>query len=228
MICKYCGRICKNKNSLVQHEIRCKLHENRIICGNPKNPGNKGHKGGNKYTKAKQLGLDPPKMSNETKNKISCVIHLVNNKYWSNKDNHIKRSKIMKDVVRRCPNSYSSSNVNGRIKKVLYNDILLDSSWEYLVAKTLDNFKIKWIRPNNGFNYYWNNSVHLYYPDFYLPNYNLYIEVKGYERERDKEKYKVIDNLIVLKLKEINMIKSNEQILLEILAQGPGSSKPSK
>ena len=34
-ICKYCGKVCKNKNSLVQHEIRCKENPNRIVnCGN--------------------------------------------------------------------------------------------------------------------------------------------------------------------------------------------------
>lgn len=37
-ICKYCGRICKNKNSLIQHEIRCKENPNHIICY-----GNKGN-----------------------------------------------------------------------------------------------------------------------------------------------------------------------------------------
>lgn len=31
-ICKYCGKLCKNKNSLSQHECRCKLNENHIIC----------------------------------------------------------------------------------------------------------------------------------------------------------------------------------------------------
>lgn len=29
-ICHYCGKICKNKNSLIQHEIRCKENPNRI------------------------------------------------------------------------------------------------------------------------------------------------------------------------------------------------------
>ena len=29
-ICKYCGKVCKNKNSLVQHEIRCKENSYRI------------------------------------------------------------------------------------------------------------------------------------------------------------------------------------------------------
>lgn len=29
-ICKYCGKECKNKNSLAQHEIRCKMNPNKI------------------------------------------------------------------------------------------------------------------------------------------------------------------------------------------------------
>lgn len=31
-ICKYCGKICKNNNSLAQHEIRCPKNNNRIPC----------------------------------------------------------------------------------------------------------------------------------------------------------------------------------------------------
>lgn len=30
LFCKFCGKECKNKNSLVQHEIRCKLNPNKI------------------------------------------------------------------------------------------------------------------------------------------------------------------------------------------------------
>ena len=37
-ICQYCGRKCKNLNSLRQHEIRCKENPNHIICY-----GNKGN-----------------------------------------------------------------------------------------------------------------------------------------------------------------------------------------
>lgn len=35
--CRYCGRKCKSKNSLVNHEIRCKENPQRLIC-----LGNKG------------------------------------------------------------------------------------------------------------------------------------------------------------------------------------------
>ena len=37
-ICQYCGKKCKNLNSLRQHEIRCKENPNHIIsCGNKGN-----------------------------------------------------------------------------------------------------------------------------------------------------------------------------------------------
>ena len=37
-ICKFCGKECKNKNSLTQHEIRCKENPNRLECfGNKRN-----------------------------------------------------------------------------------------------------------------------------------------------------------------------------------------------
>jgi very-short-patch-repair endonuclease len=29
--CKYCGKECKNKNSLIQHEIRCKKNPNKLV-----------------------------------------------------------------------------------------------------------------------------------------------------------------------------------------------------
>lgn len=31
MKCKYCNKECKNKNSLAQHECRCKDNPNRIV-----------------------------------------------------------------------------------------------------------------------------------------------------------------------------------------------------
>lgn len=37
-VCQYCGKSCKNKNSLIQHEIRCKKNPNHIECY-----GNKGN-----------------------------------------------------------------------------------------------------------------------------------------------------------------------------------------
>ena len=71
-ICKYCGRKCKNLNSLTQHEIRCHSNPNRITnCGN--HGATKGYPGYNHYIKAKLLGLPKPKISEETRKKLSIA-----------------------------------------------------------------------------------------------------------------------------------------------------------
>ena len=36
-ICNYCGKVCKNNNSLRQHEIRCKMNPSKIVSYNPHN-----------------------------------------------------------------------------------------------------------------------------------------------------------------------------------------------
>jgi len=53
-----------------------------------------------------------------------------------------------------------------------------------------------------------------------LPLYNKYIEVKGYERERDICKWNDFPNeLVVFKLREIDLIKSNK-LTKDILRDG--------
>lgn len=119
-----------------------------------------------------------------------------------------KLKKSMKLAVDRNPDSYSSNNVSGRTRIIEYSGFKLKGSWELLVAKWLDHNKIKWTNKIEGINYVWpDGSIHKYYPDFYLIDLDFYIEVKGYERDIDKEKWKSVKNLIVLKHKEIAQIK---------------------
>ena len=202
--CKYCGKECKNNNSLTQHEIRCKLNPNRIDLSYIKTGHSKGHKGGNQYTKAKQEGKILT-ISEETKNKISLALKGKKQSIELRQ----KRSEVMKQVIKNHPESYSSTNVNGRVKHYIYNNVILDGKWELEVAKYLDNKNIKWERPKQGFEYIWNNSIHIYFPDFYLPELNYYIEVKGYQRERDLYKWNSVENLIIIKQKEIEQIRNN-------------------
>ena len=203
-ICQYCGKECKNLNSLRQHEIRCKQNPNRIICLGNKG-ATKGYKGKNQYIKAKELGLPKPSISEETRQKFINI--------WKGKHHKLEtKEKISKGIIKAIkehPESYSSSNVNGRVKHYEYKGYRIDGLWELEVAKYLDNKNIKWEKPNHGFEYKWNNSIHLYFPDFYLPEYNYYIEVKGYQRERDIYKWKSVDKLIIIKAKEINQIRNN-------------------
>lgn len=222
--CKYCGKVCKNKNSLAQHEIRCKENPNRIkIKSNSSNfiEYNKLVKLGkrkvsNQFIKAKELGLPQPIITEETREKLGRT--------WRGKtlptQMKEKISEGMQRAVRLYPDSYSSSNVNGRVKKVIYKDIILDSQWEVDFAIWLDEKQIVWERPNKGFEYIYEDKKHIYYPDFYLPQLDIYVEVKGYKRERDEYKWKSLHNLIVVSATDIKRIKDNTFDLFGLVTQG--------
>ena len=120
------------------------------------------------------------------------------------------KKQIMQSVILKHPESYSYKNFCGRSKKALYKDQWMHSSWELLLAKWLDNNKIKWTKKVQGFLYYWEGKSRTYFPDFYLEEMKIYIEVKGYETEKDLEKWKSVPNLVVLKEKEINQLKQNK------------------
>ena len=112
----------------------------------------------------------------------------------------------MKEVVKNNPN-YSYSK-NKYFKKEIINGFRMDSSWESIFANYLNQNNIKWIKSKKSFKYIFENEEHSYYPDFYLEDFDLYVEIKGRETERDKAKYKVVENLIVLKQSEIEMIEN--------------------
>ena len=221
-ICQYCGKECKNLNSLRQHEIRCKSNPNKItVISNFVSYNNYRKQnnipGKNHFTKARELGLEIPTVTQETRNKISESSRTRLLLYWANYENRKRASSYMKAAAKKHPESYSGANVNGRTPVIDYNGIKLNGSWEVLVAKVLDEYNIQWNRPTNPFKYEWNNNTHYYYPDFYLPEYDKYIEVKGYERERDICKYKAVPNLIVIKRKEIELIKKNIFNIVDVL-----------
>jgi hypothetical protein len=115
----------------------------------------------------------------------------------------------MKRVVELYPDSYTKNNVVGRVRNIEYNGVKFKGSWELIVVKWFDENHIEWEHETKYFEYEWNGSRR-YYPDFYLPKFDLFIEVKGYETERDREKWKSVPNLIVLKKNEIDLIKKNQ------------------
>lgn len=72
-------------------------------------------------------------------------------------------------------------------KGQMYKEIWFDSKWEVVVAKSLDENNIEWIRPKIGF--VWTDDGKKYYPDFYLPEYDVYLDPKNpYLMIKDKPK----------------------------------------
>lgn len=95
-------------------------------------------------------------------------------------------------------------------KKAIYykcingSEIYLQSNYEVKVAESLDLNNIKWIRPKY-FNWIDNNGIkHRYYADFYLIDYNVYLDPKN-------------DYLIIKDLDKINRVNEQNKIKILIL-----------
>lgn len=200
LICHYCNRGCKNNNSKAQHELYCKLNPNKKL----KVPsyGMLGKIGSNQFLNAKKLGLEKPIVSVTTKEKLR---NAAKSKIWDDRA-RLKHSIAMKNAVEKNPESYTSSN-RGRTKEIIYDGMKFQGNWELDFYKWCQSKNILCIRNIQGFEYIWNGK-RTYYPDFYIPSLDLYVEVKGYETERDKSKWSCFPNkLYVIKKTEIIAIR---------------------
>lgn len=118
----------------------------------------------NQYMKAKKNGLTLSQ-SDETKAKIS-------NSNLGRKLSDSARDKISKKAL-------LSTHRRLRKNPITYNGVLLDSTWEVELAIRLDFLNIYWIRPDP---IKWKDDfgkIHNYFPDFYLPDLDLYLDPKN-------------------------------------------------
>ncbi len=202
-ICKFCGRSLIKTGS---HESSCSSNPNRVK-----------RKGTNQYTK----GTAKPD-SAETKILRHAVALRANEIRWSASDAKVKASNAMKQAVLNNPESYTSNNVCGRVKIEEYSGHKFHGKWEVEAAKWFDRNGVLWERKIQPIEYVWNSKTHLYFPDFYLPELDVYVEVKGYETDRDRAKWSYVSNLTVLKSKQIKEMKEDKFALIAHLVE----SKP--
>lgn len=88
-----------------------------------------------------------------------------------------------------------------------YKGIRLYGSWELKYAMYLDSKNIQWEQNKKRFPYVYEGKDRFYIPDFYLPKEDIYIEIKGYETEKDKAKWQYFKHtLIVLKYDDLRKL----------------------
>lgn len=166
--CRYCNKICKNANSLRNHERLCKLNPNRSISKFEdiewqKNKTGDG-KGTNRFIKAKQLGITI-KVSDETKEKIR------------KKAKNRKHSKETKEKISKSMHAYLLKNPN----KVPYR---LN---HYSKRISYPERYFKFIFDYNKIFYEFQYSEGLYNLDFKIGNVDL--EIDGEQHYLDKRIY---------------------------------------
>lgn len=185
MKCKYCHSIITNSI----HVRWCKLNPN--LDNNKKTLSEKIKIGASERVKKAHL---EGKYKNAKYNRVG------------RKQTEITKNKLreiaLKSKHRRLVRSTRPyKDINGNI-------ILLDSSWEEALAKRLDEQKILWVRPVTPIEWIdGNNIVHNYFPDFFLPEHNLYLDPKNPAAYMNQiEKIKILlnkmKNLIILKTLE--------------------------
>jgi hypothetical protein len=93
-----------------------------------------------------------------------------------------KHSDATKELLRQKALASKHRRVLRKTAKYIKSDgteILLDSSWEVALANRLDNIKINWKRPEPIEWIDKDGVTHNYFPDFYLVDKNIYLEVKN-------------------------------------------------
>jgi predicted nucleic-acid-binding protein len=87
--------------------------------------------------------------------------------------------------------------LKSRCQWYLFNGRYFQGTWElrYAIWLTANNVTFKSQKEIDPLLYELNGKQHLYYPDFYLPSLNRYIEIKGRYKARDKIKMDVIKHV---------------------------------
>jgi len=92
-------------------------------------------------------------------------------------------SKTTKLNLEAHPERYKKFGVTNRVtikyKTKKNNMVILQSSYELKVAKELDSNNIEWVRPAYMNYIDSKNKYRKYYPDFYLKDYDVYLDPKN-------------------------------------------------
>lgn len=190
--CKFCGKECKSKKSLAQHELRCK-----------NNPDRKDYikEGFNSVgSKTWNKGL-----TKETDERMKLIVekYVKNEKLGLHKSHthpHTDETKKHLSIVMTEYN-HSNNRRNSHGKHGYFDGIYFMSTWElafYIFSKSHGH---NIIRCSERFRYELNGKYHYYTPDFIEDD--TFIEVKGWETDLDKIKYEVVDNLKVIYYNDI-------------------------
>ena len=203
--CTFCAKECKNRNSRLQHQRFCKSNPNRsespFKTWKQKNPvaWNKG------LTKEDAPQL---KRSNELKLHFSKV---VTGFASSPEKEDARRNKIKTKILERYSNGWESTA--GRCKKYEYvspnaGTIKVDGTWELVAAKYFDMLGLTWSRNKKRFPYIKPDGKNAtYQPDFFIEEWNTFLEIKGYETDLDRCKWSQFDYpLLVWRKTEILQI----------------------
>lgn len=196
LLCQYCKKECKNENSLRNHKRLCKDNPNKQ--SHPR--GNLGKIGWNKGLTAEtdvRVFANRESLRKQRKQ---------NGSNWTGR----KHSEKTKDLMSKKASERLSKNSKYSINFEYAPGIILESTYEIQTAKILDELNIQWKKVRHGYIWDDNGKRRRYVPDFYLPEYDVFLDPKNdYLIKKDKTKIESAMkinsiNVIVLSKDELN------------------------
>lgn len=140
---------------------------------------------------------------------VACLVKFLD---CSNCGNLFASRKSSAKHYAKCCSEYCNQEIRRRnafgIKSHIYSNVKMDSKWEVLFAQHLDSLNIKWERPTFICWIDAKGKLRRYYPDFFLPEFNLYVDPKNKlvaakQKEKISSILKMYDNIVIASLDEL-------------------------
>lgn len=151
-------------------------------------------KGPRRKNKTEFIGGFGRSFSEEHRRKLSEASKGNNTFVLMSKEKQEKvRNKARENILKKYANGWQPKC--GRCPKYSYNSpiagkVKVDGSWELAVCKYLDLIKVNWERNTKRFAYKnLKGGDSTYCPDFWVEDWQSYIEVKGYKTDLDDCKW---------------------------------------
>lgn len=115
----------------------------------------------------------------------------------------------------------SLNNSGGKCKWFEVSGQRVQGTWERNIANKFNEMGIKWIKLKTHKDilfYTYKDSERAYTPDFYLPDFDVYLEVKGYWWGDDRNKMDIVikqhpdKKIIIIEKSEYKRIMQGEQV----------------
>lgn len=178
-ICKFCGKECKSLKSVNAHQPVCKENP----TGKTPSSWATGNRRGIPSWNSGLIDDVRCKLPESAKEKLSISTSSRTNEF--NKEN----GKKISDTVNKKVEDGTWHTSLAKNMHIEYNGVNLHGTWELKYAEYLDENNIQWIRNKDSFTYEFENVKRRYTPDFYLPDTDEYIEIKGYRTDKDLSKW---------------------------------------
>ena len=194
MICKYCGKECKNNNSLHNHERLCKQNPNHQKSNFIKYNNDKFAKHSNRFIKAKEEGRQII-VSEETKNKLSKAFK---GKHHTNKvKNQISNTikQYLNDNPDKVPFKLNHSSKQSYPEKY-FEELFIKENIPLQYHKQIDRYELDFY--NEDLMKYVEIDGEQHYSDYMIKHdeeRNEYLKQKGWEGIRIRwSEYQKMDN----------------------------------